>query len=184
MQQLDTWLNELGPFTPFVVAIFAVVVLAGLVYFLWRPILWIVHQVMTVIKFAWHIQLWTYPIIMLAVGFLMTDLRAPASFNIPLEARGNVLILCGVGVVLFILQMFTANSPGTTLRGLIMDFVFSALWAIVLGIIAGAFWGMGKLEFWLAIPTLFVIADLFINTVVTIRNAYQREPIAIQTPGA
>lgn len=171
------WLDILGPFTPFAVLAVVVFIVGAFAYYFWDPIRWAARQAEEAWKIFWHIQIWVYPAIMIMLGYLMPGLRVPASFFVPVEARGELIILGVVGILLLIIQFATADSQKADLEELINDPFLAQMWTIVLLPTCGWLLRGDELELWLAVPMLFVLIDLVYNNRVTIRNAWQRTEV-------
>lgn len=159
-------------------AIFALIALMGLGAFLFRrQVKWGVEKGMRTMGVFWTFQFSLYPVILTGIGYAIPALREPATIA-NLFGAGGVVILVVVGVAGFIVQVFTANDPMAPLRTLITDFLYAGVWVIIGVALSVYLMVASTLPLFIAIPTLFAMLDMFVNTPVAIRNAFQRTEVA------
>ncbi len=169
----------LGPTWFYVVLGILLLVLVAIVARFWDTLVWALEWGKITFGWAWNIFMWAFPPIIVWVAYKMNSLHVSV-FEIPESAFGAMLVLGIIGLLWFVAQMLKAGSPRARLIELALDFLVACFWTGVLLFACGIEVGRDRLQLWLAAPLVFLLLDLVVNTVVALRNAWQRDPTQFQ----
>lgn len=129
---------------------------------------------------VWWVLFWGFPPLFLGIAYATPSLHVSAGLPIPDSALAAVLILSALGGVWFIVQMLNAGSESARLNQLVSDFIIALAWTSLMLVGSGFQAGQSQLELWMALPTFFAGLDLAVNSVVGLRNAWQKNPTEIR----
>lgn len=128
----------------------------------------------------WTIAMWLFPPILLGIAYVFPALREAATITISDAALRSIIWPVVLGGLWLVFQVLAAGNTNTSYRTLQLDLAVSFMWGLVFSGLVVHHNATGTLQYWHVIPALFTVPEAFINTVVAINNAFQKNPTQMQ----